>query len=92
MIAGGLTSFALLGDYAYFGQTAQLLPFGAGWLAVPLTGVAGGLAGGAFNRAMTAAAAGLPVPAQVDRARGRLAWGLALGVVAALNGRRRAVG
>jgi H+/Cl- antiporter ClcA len=86
VIAGGLTSFALLGDYAYFGQTAQVLPFGSGWLAVPLTGLAGGLAGGVFNRAMTAAAAGLPCPSRLGRARGRLAWGLALGIVVALCG------
>jgi H+/Cl- antiporter ClcA len=86
VIAGGLTSFALLGDYAYFGQTGQVLPFGAGWIAVPLMGVVGGVTGGAFNRVMTAAAAGLPTPGRIGSARGRLVWGGALGIIVAVCG------
>ena len=33
VIAAGLTSLALLGNYDYFGTTPATLPFGAGWLA-----------------------------------------------------------
>ncbi len=50
VIAAGLTSLALVGDYAYFGSTPATLPIGLGWIAVPLAGVVCGLAGGIFSR------------------------------------------
>ena len=50
VIAAGITSFAIMGDYAYFGSTAALLPLGRSWLIVPLCGIIGGLAGGFFSR------------------------------------------
>ena len=34
IVAAGLTSFAVFGDYAYFGATSARLPLGAGWLAL----------------------------------------------------------
>jgi len=54
VIAAGITSFAIMGDYAYFGSTAAILPIGRGWLIVPLCGIVGGLAGGLFSRAVIA--------------------------------------
>lgn len=50
VIAAGLTSLALVGNYTYFGTSAAVLRNGADWLAIPLCGVAGGLAGGLFSR------------------------------------------
>src|SRR6202041_4169334 len=50
VIAAGLTSLALVGNYTYFGSSATMLGHGADWLAVPLCGVAGGVGRGAFRR------------------------------------------
>ena len=60
VIAAGLTSLALVGNYAYFGSSPTMLRHGADWIAVPLCGVAGGLAGGVFSRIVIAMARGLP--------------------------------
>ena len=59
IVAAGLTSLALLGDYTYFGTTSvRLGP--AGWFAVPVCGIAGGLLGGLFSRILIEFARGLP--------------------------------
>ncbi len=60
VILAGITTLALDGNYTYFGVTAAELPLGAGWLAVLICGVAGGIAGGGFARLLIVAAAGLP--------------------------------
>ncbi|GLS43868.1 chloride channel protein [Methylobacterium brachythecii] len=60
IIAAGLTSLAILGDYTYFGTTSATLPFSASWLAVPLLGVIGGLAGGVFSRIVIWFGTGFP--------------------------------
>ncbi|MBU6198949.1 MAG: chloride channel protein [Xanthomonadaceae bacterium] len=52
VMIGGVVSLGLVGDYAYFGKMTTALPLGAAWLAVPVMGIAGGLAGGAFSRAI----------------------------------------
>lgn len=62
VIAAGLTSLALAGNYAYFGSSATSLGHGTDWLAVPLCGVVGGLAGGLFSRIVIAMARGLKNP------------------------------
>jgi len=56
VIAAGLTSLALVGNYAYFGVSTTMLRDGVDWLAVPLCGVAGGLAGGLFSQIVIAVA------------------------------------
>ncbi|HVB67051.1 MAG TPA: chloride channel protein [Acetobacteraceae bacterium] len=60
IVAAGIVSTALLGNYTYFGVTASDLGGGIGWLGVPLCGVVGGLLGGAFARALVVVARGLP--------------------------------
>ncbi len=60
VIAAGLTSLALVGNYDYFGSSATMLRNGADWLAIPVCGVVGGLAGGLFSRAVIEMARGLP--------------------------------
>jgi len=60
VIAAGLTSIAVVGDYAYFGYTSVTIPLGPAWLAVILCGALGGLAGGLFGRIVVAAATGFP--------------------------------
>jgi H+/Cl- antiporter ClcA len=60
VIAAGLTSLALVGDYTYFGSTAAVLPLGRSWLVVPVSAVGCGLAGGLFSRLVIAVSLGLP--------------------------------
>ncbi|MGY4311903.1 chloride channel protein [Bradyrhizobium sp. JR3.5] len=62
VIAAGLTSLALMGNYTYFGTSATALRNGTDWLAVPLCGLAGGLAGGLFSRILIAMARGFANP------------------------------
>jgi H+/Cl- antiporter ClcA len=50
VIVGGVVSLGVLGNYTYFGHVSTALPFGQGWLAVLLCGIACGLAGGLFSR------------------------------------------
>jgi len=60
VIAAGLTSLAVVGNYTYFGTSAAMLQSGLDWLAVPLCGVIGGAMGGIFSRILIAVAGGLP--------------------------------
>ncbi|WP_049813330.1 chloride channel protein [Bradyrhizobium japonicum] len=62
VIAAGLTSLALAGNYAYFGTSAAALAGGADWLAIPICGVIGGLAGGLFSRIVITMARGFKNP------------------------------
>ena len=50
IIAAGVTSLALLGDYTYFGTTNATMPLGTSWLVVPVCAIVGGLLGGLFSR------------------------------------------
>jgi len=60
VILAGITTLALAGNYTYFGMSPAQLDLGAGWLAVALCALAGGIGGGAFSAALVAAARGLP--------------------------------
>ncbi len=60
VIAAGITSLALQGDYTYFGTTHATLTNLEGWAAVPLLGVLGGLCGGGFSRLLVVFGRGLP--------------------------------
>ena len=60
VMAAGLTSLALVGNYNYFGSSATMLRNGLDWLAIPVCGVLGGLAGGLFSRILIGVAQGLP--------------------------------
>jgi len=54
VIAAGLTSLAIVGDYAYFGKTPEVLPLGPAWAVVPVCAIVGGLSGGLFSRILIA--------------------------------------
>jgi H+/Cl- antiporter ClcA len=86
VIAAGVTSLALQGDYTYFGTTHASLHGLQGWAAVPLLGVAGGLAGGLFSRAVVAVGRGLPGRAGRFLLRRPAAVAAASGLVVALCG------
>ena len=51
---------AVFGNYTYFGTSHDLLQFGWGWLAVPIVGIIGGLAGGFFSKILVIFTYGLP--------------------------------
>lgn len=86
VVVAGLVSLAVLGNYTYFGHTAAVLTLGQGWLAVLLCGVAGGLLGGLFSRALIGAAKGLPgLPGRLTRER-PVAFAALCGLALALVG------
>ncbi|SDS00846.1 chloride channel protein [Bradyrhizobium canariense] len=76
VVAAGLTSIALMGNYAYFGSSAMALRNGLDWLAIPVCGVVGGLAGGVFSRIVIVMARGFANP--VGRAIKRYSLGFAV--------------
>jgi H+/Cl- antiporter ClcA len=86
VIAAGLTSLALVGNYAYFGTSTTMLRNGIDWLAVPLCGVAGGLAGGLFSRIVIAVARGLRGPIGPAIKRRPIPFALFCGIAVALCG------
>ena len=61
VMIGGVVSLGLVGNYAYFGRMSTSLPLGEAWLAVLVTGIIGGLAGGLFARAILFASGRFPV-------------------------------
>ena len=86
VILAGVTSVVLAGNYTYFGISQATLPTPAAWLAVPVCGVAGGLAGGLFARAMLSMARGLPGRMGDWQLRRPLAFAAACGLCLALLG------
>jgi len=86
VIAAGLTSLALLGDYSYFGSTTETLPLGRAWFAILVCAVVGGLSGGLFNRIVTFFAAGVPGPAGALIRRAPIAFAMLCGFAVALCG------
>jgi H+/Cl- antiporter ClcA len=86
VIAAGLTSLALVGNYAYFGSSPAMLRNGLDWLAVPLCGVAGGLAGGLFSRIVILMARGLPGALGRRLKANPLPFALACGLLVAVCG------
>jgi len=85
IIAAGLTSLALLGDYTYFGTTSVKLGLGD-WLAVPVCGLIGGLLGGVFSRILVAFGRGLPGAAGQTIKRHPILFAAACGLGIALCG------
>ncbi|HEY4090620.1 MAG TPA: chloride channel protein [Luteibacter sp.] len=69
VIVAGVVSLGIVGNYAYFGDITAALPLGKAWLAVLLTGIVGGLAGGLFARLIVPSATGFR--GALARLRGR---------------------
>lgn len=57
VMVAGLVSLGIAGDYIYFGAMRQTLDLRSVLVIAPLAGIAGGLAGGLFSRALLAFAA-----------------------------------
>lgn len=86
IVAAGLTAMALTGNYTYFGTSDAALPFGPGWIAIPVIGALGGLAGGGFARIVILFARGLPGRLGAAIARHPIAFAAACGLGVALCG------
>ncbi len=87
VIAAGLTSMALQGEYTYFGTTHAIIgPSAQGWLAVPLLGLAGGLLGGLFSRILILFGAGIPGRAGRAIKRSPVVFAALCGLVVAICG------
>ncbi|CAN5319459.1 chloride channel protein [soil metagenome] len=86
VIAAGLTSLAIVGDYNYFGSTGAVLPLGRAWIVVPLCAVICGLAGGLFSRIVITFAEGLPGAAGAFIKRHPVAFAGVCGLGVALCG------
>ena len=86
VIAAGLTSLSLMGNYSYFGSTPATLRMGMDWLAVPVCGVVGGLAGGLFSRILILMARGIRHPAGHAIKNYPLLFALACGFAVAICG------
>jgi H+/Cl- antiporter ClcA len=86
VIAAGLTSLALMGNYTYFGTSAMALRSGIDWLAIPVCGVVGGLAGGLFSRILITMARGFANPAGRAIKRHSLLFALVCGLAVAVCG------
>ena len=87
VIAAGITSLSLQGDYTYFGTTGTVL--GGSWqglLAVPVLGVLGGLLGGGFSRALILFGTGLPGRAGALLRRRPVSFAALCGLVVAVCG------
>ena len=86
VIAAGLTSLALMGNYTYFGTSAMSLRNGLDWLAIPVCGVVGGFAGGLFSRILIAVAQGFANPAGRAIKRYPIYFAALCGLAAAICG------
>src|SRR6201995_4170081 len=86
VIAAGLTSLALMGNYTYFGTTDMALRHGTDWLAVPPFSGAGGLAGGLFSRILIMMARGFANPVGRAIKRHALVFALVCGLAVAICG------
>jgi H+/Cl- antiporter ClcA len=52
VVAAGAASYALSGDYAYFGELRSGHALLSAWLSAPIIGIVGGAAGGLFSRGL----------------------------------------
>ena len=86
VIIAGITSLALLGNYSYFGHTAETLAFGSAWNVVIICGIAGGLLGGAFSRALIEVNKGLAGRLGAWMRAKPVAFAAACGLIIALLG------
>jgi H+/Cl- antiporter ClcA len=87
VVASGFTALGLLGNYTYFGTSGGEIHGVAGWAAVPICGVLGGLLGGLFSNVMVAASRVASRIYQWQRTtRGKLCFAAGCGLVVAVCG------
>ena len=83
VVVGGAASYALAGDYAYFGDFSGITAIAPAWTLAPIMGVACGAAGGLFARCLAATIG--PRPNAIGRWRTAhpLMFAAACGLIAA---------
>lgn len=86
VIAAGLTSLSLMGNYAYFGNSVIGLRTSFDWLAIPICGVLGGALGGLFSRIVIAMARGFASPVGWGIKRFPIAFAIFCGFAVAVTG------
>lgn len=86
VIVAGVTSVALVGNYTYFGSTHAALTEPRMWLVVPVCGLVGGIAGGAFSRCMLALRRSLPGALARFKNNAPVRFALVCGIAVALIG------
>jgi H+/Cl- antiporter ClcA len=84
VIVAGVVSLGILGNYSYFGSIDALLPLGKAWIAVLLTGLLGGIAGGLFARLILPSPHGLRGLVGRLRARSPIVFAAACGLALVL--------
>ena len=52
VVAAGAAAYAMAGNYSYFGEIRGSRALLSAWMTAPIVGVVGGLAGGAFSKAL----------------------------------------
>jgi H+/Cl- antiporter ClcA len=83
VVVAGLASYALQGDYAYFGVLNGDAALSSAWIAAPIIGVVGGLLGGLFSRCLTALIGPNTNPVNLWRRRHPMVFALICGLIAA---------
>lgn len=84
VVVAGMVSLGLVGNYAYFGDISADLPFDKTWIAVALTGIVGGVAGGLFARLIIPSAKGFRGAMGRLRGRSPVAFAAACGLALVL--------
>jgi H+/Cl- antiporter ClcA len=84
IVVAGVVSLGIVGNYAYFGDITAALPLGRAWIAVLLTGIVGGLAGGLFSRLIIPSATGFRGAMGRLRARQPVVFAAACGLALVL--------
>lgn len=83
VVVSGFTSWAVHGDYAYFGVLGASQNLGAAWLWAPAIGLAGGLLGGLFSLGLGAMIGPGDHPANRFRRARPVVFALICGLIAA---------
>ncbi|OHX19310.1 hypothetical protein BI344_09315 [Chromobacterium sphagni] len=86
VIVAGLTTFAIHGNYNYFGVVQVAMDNSQTWLAIPVCGAIGGLIGGLACRVMLALSQRLPGPLHGWRASHPIRFAAGCGLVLAVIG------
>lgn len=85
VLIAGLVSLGIAGDYLYFGAVHESLSLQAALVIAPVAGIAGGLLGGLFSRAVLWFTFSTAAPIRAIRARPVL-WAASAGLVIAVIG------
>lgn len=85
IVLSGISAYLILKQYVFLEARDLFLPFGIGWLAIPLCGTVGGLAGGLFSRLLIEAMSTLQRFRQSARLLFAALFGLLLALLALIS-------